>query len=135
MTSGCLWAKQRECHCADLWESEVNWVATAFLLHRGRREGEGGQEQMMPGCGFMLQPGCDPELSSAPGHTILIITPELIPFTLHTMIRGCIPFAEITCLCSLLVGSPIPAKVSPYIDDSSHKGSLFKTERGKVYHG
>lgn len=110
-------------------------VATAFVLHRGGREGEGGQGQVMPGCGFMLQPGRDPELRSAPGHSILIITPEPIPFSLHTMIRGCLPFAEITCLCSLQVGSPVPGKVNPYIDDSPHKESLFKMERGKVCHG
>lgn len=77
---------------------------------------------ILPGYRLMLQPVCDPELRSAPEYSNLVITPGLMPFFLHTMLF--FSFAEITCLCLLHIGLPVPGKANLYIDDSLHKESL-----------
>lgn len=48
--------------------------------------GEGVDDAwILSGYRIALQRGCDPEVRSAPGHSNLIITPGLMPFSLHTM--------------------------------------------------
>lgn len=41
---------------------------------------------ILSGYRIILQTGCDPVLRSAPGHSNLIITLGLMPFSPHTMV-------------------------------------------------
>lgn len=80
-------------NAADFQESEAKPSPGSNGSSSSHREGEGGRmgegvddAWILSGYRTVLQTGCDPEVRSAPGHSDLIITPGLMPFSLHTMV-------------------------------------------------